>query len=166
MLLVDNHPCFIIATLVSWQQVSRTKVLFDGNFFITFPSLLPHPQATEHIWLSHVASLAEPVARDGKTLLVVLLFFETNSQEILSHRPRLLAPVFHSRVERWRLGWNEIWFTYIFMLKPGQYFYFTQGSLAIGLMFERWYFLDGDFCVCLLIKSRSKTENKEMKIYY
>lgn len=49
-----------------------------------------------------------------------------------------------SSIGAWR--WKQkISSTHIFMLKPRQDFNFTQGPLAISLMFERWYLLDGDF---------------------
>lgn len=50
--------------------------------------------------------------------------------------------------------------TYIFMLKPRQNFNFPQCSLAIGLMFEWWYFLDGDFCFCYGVVSRSRMRER------
>lgn len=50
--------------------------------------------------------------------------------------------------------------TYIFMLKSRQYFNFSQCSLAIRLMFERWYLLDGDFCFRYAIVSGSEMRKK------
>lgn len=45
--------------------------------------------------------------------------------------------------------------TYIFMLESRQYFDFSQCSLAIRLMLERWYLLNGDFRFRYSIVSRS-----------
>lgn len=50
--------------------------------------------------------------------------------------------------------------TYIFMLKSCQNFNFAQCSLAIRLMLERRYFLDGDFCFCYGIVSGSAKRKK------
>lgn len=52
-------------------------------------------------------------------------------------------------------------YTYIFMLKPCQYFNFSQRSLTVCLVLKWWYFFDGNFCFCDSIISRSENENEE-----
>lgn len=130
-----------------------------------------NPQPHFYDFLAPCPPLAGELTRDRSSHIKLFVFI--TSQNLLRVTPTdfgfriffetLFAGDYavSSLQSRGRMSCREI--TYIFMLKPCQDFNFAQCSLAIRLMFERRYLLDGDLCFCYGIVSRS-TRRREKEI--
>lgn len=140
----------------------RAKAWYENTFLLLFrSSFSPFATHTATIYiLLFFIALSELVARDA----VVLFLVAKDSLEGFVFPPVCFhfQRVSHVSTRRFQSRVKTVQ-TYIFMLKSSQNFNFSQCSLAIRLMLERRYFLDGNFCFRYAVVSGSRMrERKEM----